>query len=111
MHFQASTKRRGLHLSLHSNFITFSPCQRKDFEPRQISHASASLHWRWFQNHDHDLANAAACVNWNSILSSVESDLGVSLVNNGLVGPYSATVLVILPSAPDHRPPRLASVC
>ncbi|GFX23400.1 hypothetical protein TNCV_4937151 [Trichonephila clavipes] len=32
-----------------------------------------------------------------------------SLVNNGLVGPYSATVLVTLPSAPDHRPPRLAS--
>ncbi|GFX90691.1 hypothetical protein TNCV_3195091 [Trichonephila clavipes] len=40
---------------------------------------------------------------------SVESDLRVSLVNNGLVGPYSATVLVTLPSAPDHRPPRLAS--
>ncbi|GFY03977.1 hypothetical protein TNCV_1197561 [Trichonephila clavipes] len=40
---------------------------------------------------------------------SVESDLRVSLVNNGLVGPYSATVLVILPSAPDHRPPRLES--
>ncbi|GFV00743.1 hypothetical protein TNCV_1385621 [Trichonephila clavipes] len=40
---------------------------------------------------------------------SVESDLRVSLVNNGLVGPYSATVLVTLPSAPDHRPPRLVS--
>ncbi|GFW83357.1 hypothetical protein TNCV_2544551 [Trichonephila clavipes] len=40
---------------------------------------------------------------------SVESDLRVSLVNNGLVGPYSATVLVTLPSAPDHRPPHLAS--
>ncbi|GFW82402.1 hypothetical protein TNCV_3818821 [Trichonephila clavipes] len=40
---------------------------------------------------------------------SVESDLRVSLMNNGLVGPYSATVLVTLPSAPDHRPPRLAS--
>ncbi|GFW97994.1 hypothetical protein TNCV_1806451 [Trichonephila clavipes] len=40
---------------------------------------------------------------------SVESDLRVSLVNNGLVGPYSATVLVTLPSAPDHRPPRLES--
>ncbi|GFT26155.1 hypothetical protein TNCV_1543721 [Trichonephila clavipes] len=39
----------------------------------------------------------------------VESDLRVSLVSNGLVGPYSATVLVTLPSAPDHRPPRLAS--
>ncbi|GFX82777.1 uncharacterized protein TNCV_385701 [Trichonephila clavipes] len=32
-----------------------------------------------------------------------------SLMNNGLVGPYSAIVLVTLPSAPDHRPPRLAS--
>ncbi|GFW14203.1 hypothetical protein TNCV_3547921 [Trichonephila clavipes] len=41
---------------------------------------------------------------------SVESDLRVSLVNNGMVGPYSATVLVTLPSAPDHRPPRLESV-
>ncbi|GFV51751.1 hypothetical protein TNCV_1321071 [Trichonephila clavipes] len=40
---------------------------------------------------------------------SVESDLRVSLVNNGLVDPYSATVLVTLPSAPDHRPPRLES--
>ncbi|GFT52490.1 hypothetical protein TNCV_14671 [Trichonephila clavipes] len=40
---------------------------------------------------------------------SVESDLRVSLVNNGLVGPYSATVLVTLSSAPDHRPPRLDS--
>ncbi|GFX88763.1 hypothetical protein TNCV_1558081 [Trichonephila clavipes] len=40
---------------------------------------------------------------------SVESHLRVSLVNNGLVGPYSTTVLVTLPSAPDHRPPRLAS--
>ncbi|GFY03478.1 retrovirus-related Pol polyprotein from transposon 17.6 [Trichonephila clavipes] len=38
----------------------------------------------------------------------VESDLRVSLVNNGLVGPYSATVLVTLSSAPDHPPPRLA---
>ncbi|GFW51423.1 hypothetical protein TNCV_4603731 [Trichonephila clavipes] len=35
----------------------------------------------------------------------VESDLRVSLVNKGLVGPYSATVLVALSSAPDHRPP------
>ncbi|GFV90119.1 hypothetical protein TNCV_4378351 [Trichonephila clavipes] len=40
---------------------------------------------------------------------SVESDLRVSLVNNELVGPYSATVLVTLPPAPDHRPPRLES--
>ncbi|GFW92097.1 hypothetical protein TNCV_2153761 [Trichonephila clavipes] len=39
----------------------------------------------------------------------IESDLRVSLVNNGLVGPYSATVLVTLSSDPDHRPPRLAS--
>ncbi|GFV73651.1 hypothetical protein TNCV_3200261 [Trichonephila clavipes] len=38
-----------------------------------------------------------------------ESELRVSLVDNGLVGPYSATVLVTLPSAPDHRPQRLAS--
>ncbi|GFS88827.1 hypothetical protein TNCV_1000391 [Trichonephila clavipes] len=36
-------------------------------------------------------------------------DLRVSLVNNGLVGPYSATVLVTLPSVLDHRPPRLES--
>ncbi|GFY05140.1 hypothetical protein TNCV_3270121 [Trichonephila clavipes] len=35
--------------------------------------------------------------------------LHVSLVNNGLVGRYSATVLVTLSSAPDHRPPRLES--
>ncbi|GFX60298.1 acetoacetyl-CoA synthetase [Trichonephila clavipes] len=40
---------------------------------------------------------------------SAESDLRVSLVDNGLVGPYSATVLVTLSSAPDHRPPRLSS--
>ncbi|GFU26279.1 hypothetical protein TNCV_1791941 [Trichonephila clavipes] len=38
-----------------------------------------------------------------------DSDLRVSLVDNGLVGPYTATVLVPLSSAPDHRPPRLAS--
>ncbi|GFS74273.1 hypothetical protein TNCV_3279671 [Trichonephila clavipes] len=38
-----------------------------------------------------------------------ESDLRVSLVDNGLVGPYTATVLVPLSSAPNHRPPRLAS--
>ncbi|GFW65724.1 hypothetical protein TNCV_892141 [Trichonephila clavipes] len=44
----------------------------------------------------------------HSVCSSDESDLRVSLVNNGLVGPYSATVLVTLPSAPDHRPPHLA---
>ncbi|GFV00831.1 uncharacterized protein TNCV_1386461 [Trichonephila clavipes] len=41
--------------------------------------------------------------------TSVEIDLRVSLVNNGLVGPYSATILVALSSAPDHRPPRLES--
>ncbi|GFW80594.1 hypothetical protein TNCV_3234461 [Trichonephila clavipes] len=41
--------------------------------------------------------------------TGVLSDLCVSLVDNGLVGPYSATVLVTLSSAPDHRPPRLAS--
>ncbi|GFU57916.1 hypothetical protein TNCV_3145021 [Trichonephila clavipes] len=40
---------------------------------------------------------------------NVESDLRVSLVNNELVGPYSATVLVALSSAPDHRPPCLES--
>ncbi|GFU60757.1 hypothetical protein TNCV_627031 [Trichonephila clavipes] len=39
----------------------------------------------------------------------VESDLGVSFVNNELVGPYSTTVLIALSSAPDHRPPHLAS--
>ncbi|GFW92092.1 hypothetical protein TNCV_2153711 [Trichonephila clavipes] len=44
-----------------------------------------------------------------NLTDSVESDLRVSLVNNGLVGPYSATVLVTLSSAPDHRPSRLAS--
>ncbi|GFW15215.1 hypothetical protein TNCV_173601 [Trichonephila clavipes] len=37
---------------------------------------------------------------------NVENDLRVSLVNNGLMDPYSATVLVALSSAPDHRPPR-----
>ncbi|GFW07108.1 hypothetical protein TNCV_3693031 [Trichonephila clavipes] len=41
---------------------------------------------------------------------NVESDLRVSLVNNGLVRPYSATVRVAPSSAPDHRPPRLASL-
>ncbi|GFW53249.1 hypothetical protein TNCV_4709831 [Trichonephila clavipes] len=45
----------------------------------------------------------------STLRGSVESDLRVSLVNNGLVDPYSATVLATLPSAPDHRPPRLAS--
>ncbi|GFY17458.1 hypothetical protein TNCV_658711 [Trichonephila clavipes] len=45
----------------------------------------------------------------DNLHDSAESDLRVSLVDNGLVGPYSATVLVTLPSAPDHRPPRLAS--
>ncbi|GFU50663.1 hypothetical protein TNCV_2689521 [Trichonephila clavipes] len=37
-----------------------------------------------------------------------ESDLRVSLLDNGLVGPYSDTVLVTS-SAPDHRPARLES--
>ncbi|GFW02272.1 hypothetical protein TNCV_2383951 [Trichonephila clavipes] len=45
----------------------------------------------------------------DNLHDSAESDLRVSLVDNGLVGPYSATVLVTLSSAPDHRPPRLAS--
>ncbi|GFW80596.1 hypothetical protein TNCV_3234481 [Trichonephila clavipes] len=45
----------------------------------------------------------------DNLHDSAESDLRLSLVDNGLVGPYSATVLVTLPSAPDHRPPRLAS--
>ncbi|GFX05998.1 hypothetical protein TNCV_760341 [Trichonephila clavipes] len=40
---------------------------------------------------------------------NVENDQRVSLVNNCLVGPYSATVLVALSPAPDHRSPRLAS--
>ncbi|GFX94854.1 40S ribosomal protein S15a [Trichonephila clavipes] len=52
--------------------------------------------------------DSSGIVNGN-LHDSAESDLRVSLVNNGLVGPYSATVLVTLPSAPDHRPPRLAS--
>ncbi|GFX17906.1 hypothetical protein TNCV_2293541 [Trichonephila clavipes] len=45
----------------------------------------------------------------DNLRDSAKSDLRVSLVDNGLVGPYSATVLVTLSSAPDHRPPRLAS--
>ncbi|GFV38880.1 hypothetical protein TNCV_2814961 [Trichonephila clavipes] len=45
----------------------------------------------------------------DNLHDSGESDLRVSLADNGLVGPYSATVLVTLSSAPDHRPPRLAS--
>ncbi|GFV07147.1 hypothetical protein TNCV_3601662 [Trichonephila clavipes] len=45
----------------------------------------------------------------DNLHDSAESDLRVSLVDNGLVGPYSATVLVTLSSAPGHRPPRLAS--
>ncbi|GFU61539.1 hypothetical protein TNCV_4493671 [Trichonephila clavipes] len=40
---------------------------------------------------------------------SAESDLRVSLVDSGLVGPYLATVLVTLSLAPDHQPPRLES--
>ncbi|GFX12661.1 hypothetical protein TNCV_3157821 [Trichonephila clavipes] len=40
---------------------------------------------------------------------SAKSDLRVSLVDNVLVGPYSATVLVTLSLTPDHRPPRLES--
>ncbi|GFU89368.1 hypothetical protein TNCV_1783501 [Trichonephila clavipes] len=45
----------------------------------------------------------------DNLHDSAKSDLRVSLVDNGLVGPYSATVLVTLSSAPDHRPPRLES--
>ncbi|GFW76900.1 hypothetical protein TNCV_2030051 [Trichonephila clavipes] len=44
----------------------------------------------------------------DNLHDSTESDLRVCLVDNGLVGPYSATVLVTLSSAPDHRPPRLS---
>ncbi|GFU43089.1 hypothetical protein TNCV_109141 [Trichonephila clavipes] len=45
----------------------------------------------------------------DNLHDSAKSDLRVSLVDNGLVGPYSATVLVTPSSAPDHRPPGLAS--
>ncbi|GFV18695.1 hypothetical protein TNCV_4755821 [Trichonephila clavipes] len=44
-----------------------------------------------------------------NLLDSVDSDLRVSLANNSLVAPYSATVLVNLSSAPDHRAQRLES--
>ncbi|GFW61881.1 hypothetical protein TNCV_4669061 [Trichonephila clavipes] len=47
----------------------------------------------------------------DNLRDSAKSDPRVSLVDNGLVGPYLATVLVTLPSAPDYRPPRLASSC
>ncbi|GFX70453.1 hypothetical protein TNCV_4473871 [Trichonephila clavipes] len=52
--------------------------------------------------------DSSGIVNHN-LHDSAESDLRVSLVDNGLVGPYSATVFVTLSSAPDHRPPRLES--
>ncbi|GFU43088.1 hypothetical protein TNCV_109131 [Trichonephila clavipes] len=39
----------------------------------------------------------------DNLHDSAESDLRVSLVDNGLVGPYSATVLVTPSSAPDHQ--------
>ncbi|GFU06613.1 hypothetical protein TNCV_3702191 [Trichonephila clavipes] len=52
--------------------------------------------------------NSSGIVNDN-LHDSAESDLRISLVDNRLVSPYSATVLVTLPSTPDHRPPRLAS--
>ncbi|GFU54722.1 hypothetical protein TNCV_1037681 [Trichonephila clavipes] len=52
--------------------------------------------------------DSSGIVNHN-LQDSAESDLRVSPVDNGLVGPYSATVLVTLSSAPDHRPPLLAS--
>ncbi|GFV07141.1 hypothetical protein TNCV_3601611 [Trichonephila clavipes] len=45
----------------------------------------------------------------DNLHDSAESDLRVPHVDNGLMGPYSATVLVPLSSAPDHRPPRLES--
>ncbi|GFX23404.1 hypothetical protein TNCV_4937191 [Trichonephila clavipes] len=45
----------------------------------------------------------------DNLHNSAKSDLRVSLVDNGLVGPYSATVLVTLYLAPDHQPPRLES--
>ncbi|GFV13286.1 hypothetical protein TNCV_3656061 [Trichonephila clavipes] len=38
----------------------------------------------------------------DNLRDSAESDLRVSLVDNGWVGPYSPTVLVTLSSAPDH---------
>ncbi|GFT20328.1 hypothetical protein TNCV_1009291 [Trichonephila clavipes] len=75
----------------------------------------------WRRSYDHKLVNESfhkflasiarvyQPTDHDEMQASVESDLRVSLVNNGLVGPYSATVLVTLPSAPDHRPPRLAS--
>ncbi|GFX10983.1 hypothetical protein TNCV_512431 [Trichonephila clavipes] len=53
-------------------------------------------------------SDSSGIVNDN-LHTSAESDLRVSLVDNGLVGPYSATVLVTLSSAPDHRPARLES--
>ncbi|GFU36380.1 hypothetical protein TNCV_4916001 [Trichonephila clavipes] len=46
----------------------------------------------------------------DNLHDSAESYLRASLVDNGLVGPYSATVLVTLPSAPDHRPARPVGV-
>ncbi|GFW84787.1 hypothetical protein TNCV_680751 [Trichonephila clavipes] len=52
--------------------------------------------------------DSSGTVNGN-LHDRAESDLSVSLVDNGLVGPYSATVLVTLSSAPDHRPARLES--
>ncbi|GFU36394.1 hypothetical protein TNCV_2002981 [Trichonephila clavipes] len=54
-------------------------------------------------------SNDSSDIGNDNLHDSAESYLRASLVDNGLVGPYSATVLVTLPSAPDHRPPRLAS--
>ncbi|GFX43827.1 hypothetical protein TNCV_4111061 [Trichonephila clavipes] len=54
-------------------------------------------------------SNDSSGIDDDNLRDSVESDQRVSFVNNGLVGPYSVTVLVTLSSAPDNRPPRLAS--
>ncbi|GFS61558.1 hypothetical protein TNCV_4312461 [Trichonephila clavipes] len=54
-------------------------------------------------------SNGSSGIVNDNLHDSAECDLRVSLVDNGLVGPYSATVLVTLSSAPDYRPPRLES--
>ncbi|GFS61561.1 uncharacterized protein TNCV_4312481 [Trichonephila clavipes] len=54
-------------------------------------------------------SNGSSGIVNDNLHDSAECDLRVSLVVNGLVGPYSATVLVTLSSAPDYRPPRLES--
>ncbi|GFT86443.1 uncharacterized protein TNCV_3259421 [Trichonephila clavipes] len=89
-------------LDERDNRRIFTSRQRRlesSFEARRAKKIKKSKEIELFQEQE---------VNGN-LHDSAESDLRVSLVDNGLEGPYLATALVPLSSAPDHRPPRLAS--